>query len=178
MSNREDVTIPVNPRTGRPAGYAFVTVSTSHDADRAISQLSGTEIFERKVSIQRARAGDTEAPKSGNTAAKEVASTPDEKHREGFHSNRSAKAKDKREESDVLQESSENTSPREVQAAAPVNWNAVNTTKIRTSLGGSIGKVKDLIDQSTPTNGGGEKEEEPSDRDVGELAPVQSLIVN
>ena len=51
----ESVSIPKNPRTDRPVGYAFVDLSTPSEADRAIAELSGKEILERKVSVQLAR---------------------------------------------------------------------------------------------------------------------------
>ncbi len=51
----ESVSIPKNPRTDRPVGYAFVDVSTPSEAERAITELSGKEIKERKVSVQIAR---------------------------------------------------------------------------------------------------------------------------
>lgn len=51
----ESVSIPKNPRTDRPVGYAFVDLSTPSEAERAIGELSGKEILERKVSVQLAR---------------------------------------------------------------------------------------------------------------------------
>ncbi|ERS96762.1 rnp domain containing protein [Sporothrix schenckii 1099-18] len=61
----ESVSIPKNPRTERPVGYAFVDLSTPTEADRAVTELSGKEILERKVSVQLARkpeaAGEKEA---------------------------------------------------------------------------------------------------------------------
>ncbi|ROW09367.1 hypothetical protein VMCG_02569 [Cytospora schulzeri] len=51
----EGVTIPKNPRTERSVGYAFVDLSTPTEAERAIAELSGKEILERKVSVQLAR---------------------------------------------------------------------------------------------------------------------------
>ncbi|KAK5998282.1 Single-stranded TG1-3 DNA-binding protein [Cladobotryum mycophilum] len=51
----ESVSIPKNPRTDRPVGYAFVDLSTPNEAERAITELSGQEILERKVSVQLAR---------------------------------------------------------------------------------------------------------------------------
>ncbi|KAI0840769.1 RNA-binding domain-containing protein [Hypoxylon sp. FL0890] len=51
----ESVSIPKNPRTDRPVGYAFVDLSTPTEAERAIAELSGKEILERKVSVQLAR---------------------------------------------------------------------------------------------------------------------------
>ena len=52
---RESVSIPKNPRTDKPVGYAFVDLSTPSEAERAINELSGKEILERKVSVQLAR---------------------------------------------------------------------------------------------------------------------------
>lgn len=51
----ESTSIPKNPRTDRPVGYAFVDLSTPSEAERAITELSGKEILERKVSVQLAR---------------------------------------------------------------------------------------------------------------------------
>ncbi|EEQ84598.1 hypothetical protein RJZ56_004358 [Blastomyces dermatitidis] len=51
----ENTSIPVNPRTNRPVGYAFVDLATAHEAQAAIAELSGKEILERKVSVQLAR---------------------------------------------------------------------------------------------------------------------------
>jgi len=51
----ESTSIPKNPRTDRPVGYAFVDLSTPSEAERAIAELSGKEILERKVSVQLAR---------------------------------------------------------------------------------------------------------------------------
>lgn len=55
-------------------------------------------------------------------------------------------------------------SPQSVQAAPPVNWNAVNT-KIRTTLGGSAGKVKTVVEE--PSLGDGGHKEAENDRDLG-----------
>ncbi|KAF2836829.1 RNA-binding domain-containing protein [Patellaria atrata CBS 101060] len=51
----ESTSIPTNPRTTRPVGYAFVDLSTPSEADRAITELNGKSILDRKVSIQLAR---------------------------------------------------------------------------------------------------------------------------
>jgi len=55
----ESVSIPKNPRTDRPVGYAFVDLSTPSEAERAIAELSGKEVLERKVSVQLARKPET-----------------------------------------------------------------------------------------------------------------------
>jgi RNA recognition motif-containing protein len=54
-SYSESTSIPKNPRTDRPVGYAFVDLATAAEADKAIAELSGKEILERKVSVQLAR---------------------------------------------------------------------------------------------------------------------------
>ena len=54
-SDSETTSIPTNPRTTRPVGYAFVDVSTPSEAERAISDLNGSTILDRKVSVQLAR---------------------------------------------------------------------------------------------------------------------------
>lgn len=51
----ETTSIPTNPRTTRPVGYAFVDVSTPSEAERAINELNGKTIMDRKVSVQLAR---------------------------------------------------------------------------------------------------------------------------
>jgi RNA recognition motif-containing protein len=50
--NSDSATIPTNPRTGRPVGYAFVDLKSASDAQKAIDELSGKEILDRKVSVQ------------------------------------------------------------------------------------------------------------------------------
>ncbi|KIX97990.1 uncharacterized protein Z520_06069 [Fonsecaea multimorphosa CBS 102226] len=54
----ESTSIPVNPRTNRPVGYAFVDLKSAEEAEKAIENLSGKEILERKVSVQVARKPD------------------------------------------------------------------------------------------------------------------------
>ncbi|KAA8617396.1 rnp domain protein [Pyrenophora tritici-repentis] len=57
----ESTTIPTNPRTSRPVGYAFVALSTPSEAERAIAELNGKAILDRKVSIQLARTPEAHA---------------------------------------------------------------------------------------------------------------------
>ena len=54
-ASSESKSIPTHPHSQRPVGYAFVDLSTSSEAQRAISELSGKEILSRKVSVQLAR---------------------------------------------------------------------------------------------------------------------------
>jgi RNA recognition motif-containing protein len=70
----ESVAIPVNPRTNRPVGYAFVDLATAHEAQDAIQQLSGKEILERKVSVQVARKPEPAEAKEGAVSGGEGAS--------------------------------------------------------------------------------------------------------
>ncbi|KAF2653188.1 RNA-binding domain-containing protein [Lophiostoma macrostomum CBS 122681] len=64
----ESTTIPTNPRTSRPVGYAFVALSTPTEAERAIAELNGKAILDRKVSIQLARTPEAHAEGSGSGA--------------------------------------------------------------------------------------------------------------
>ncbi|KAF2144229.1 uncharacterized protein K452DRAFT_349966 [Aplosporella prunicola CBS 121167] len=57
----ESTSIPTNPRTTRPVGYAFVDLSTPSEAERAIAELNGKAILDRKVSIQLARKPEAHA---------------------------------------------------------------------------------------------------------------------
>ena len=70
----ESTSIPTNPRTTRPVGYAFVDLSTSTEAQRAISELSGKEILNRKVSVQLARKPEAATEKGDGAAGGEGAS--------------------------------------------------------------------------------------------------------
>lgn len=64
ISCSEEATIPTNPRTSRPVGYAFVDLKKAEDAQKAIENLSGKDILERKVSVQLARNPEAQAPKT------------------------------------------------------------------------------------------------------------------
>jgi RNA recognition motif-containing protein len=64
----ESTTIPTNPRTSRPVGYAFVALSTPSEAERAIAELNGKAILDRKVSIQLARTPEAHAEGAGSGA--------------------------------------------------------------------------------------------------------------
>lgn len=63
----ETTSIPTNPRTTRPVGYAFVDVSTPTEAERAINDLNGKTILDRKVSVQLARKPEPAAEKTATT---------------------------------------------------------------------------------------------------------------
>jgi RNA recognition motif-containing protein len=59
----EAVTIPKNPRTEKAVGYAFVDLSAPSESERAIQELAGKEILERKVSVQLAHRPDAAVEK-------------------------------------------------------------------------------------------------------------------
>ena len=65
----ESTSIPTNPRTTRPVGYAFVDLSSADDSQRAIADLSGKEILERKVSVQLARKPEAAGEKAEAAAS-------------------------------------------------------------------------------------------------------------
>lgn len=69
MALSESTSIPLNPRTTRPVGYAFVDLSSAEDAQKAIAELSGKEVQERKVSVQLARKPETAAEKAEAAAS-------------------------------------------------------------------------------------------------------------
>lgn len=77
----ETTSIPTNPRTTRPVGYAFVDVSTPSEAERAINDLNGKSILDRKVSVQLARkpepavTGDAENVEGGEGQQRRRSST-------------------------------------------------------------------------------------------------------
>lgn len=66
------MSIPINPRTTRPVGYAFVDVSTPSEADRAISELKGKTILDRVMSIQLARNPNEPKPNAKAEATTET----------------------------------------------------------------------------------------------------------
>ncbi|KAJ5134679.1 ATPase of 26S proteasome regulatory subunit 4 [Penicillium atrosanguineum] len=79
----ESTSIPVNPRTNRPVGYAFVDLATAHEASAAIEGLSGKEILSRKVSVQLARKPEPAEAKEGAASGGEGASGNEGRKRTG-----------------------------------------------------------------------------------------------
>lgn len=108
----ESVSIPTNPRTGRAVGYAFVDLHTKEEAERAITELSGQEVLERKVSVQAARrpgAQTSGGAKDGEAAGVDV---HEKKGRGKFGSKRKPRARG------VKNRGVQNGAP---EAEAPVN---------------------------------------------------------
>lgn len=79
----ESTSIPVNPRTNRPVGYAFVDLATATEATAAIESLSGKEILARKVSVQLARKPEPTEAKEGAASGGEGASGNEGRKRTG-----------------------------------------------------------------------------------------------
>lgn len=74
----ESISIPKNPRTDRPVGYAFVDLATTSEAERAITELSGKGILERKVSVQLARKPEPIVEKSATNGTEGTTGTEPE----------------------------------------------------------------------------------------------------
>jgi RNA recognition motif-containing protein len=53
--NVEEVVIIVDRDTGRPRGFAFVTMASSKEALSAIQELNGTELDGRNITVSEAR---------------------------------------------------------------------------------------------------------------------------
>jgi len=53
----QSVRIPINPRTTRPVGYAFVDLYIPSQLEQAVSELDGKSLVDRKVSVQLAKPG-------------------------------------------------------------------------------------------------------------------------
>ncbi|KAI9751136.1 MAG: hypothetical protein M4579_006188 [Chaenotheca gracillima] len=89
----ESTSIPTNPRTNRPVGYAFVDLSTPTEAERAIAELSGKEILERKVSVQLARKPEPAGEKGDAASGGEGGSGGEGRRRGGARGRGRARAR-------------------------------------------------------------------------------------
>lgn len=114
--------IPTKPRTSRSVGFAFIDFATPQAADSARLQLSGEEILARKVSIQLAR-----KPVMTSTAG---TATDDRINGADGHM--------KDEESQHKSAGNANATKTDIYHA--LSWNPINGIRIRTTLGGSLGK--------------------------------------
>lgn len=107
-------------------------------------------------------------PDPGTAGAADVEdSIARSKHTEGYDGNRIVSVQEGAEVNNKLGESSEIISPQDMQAAPPVNWNTVNNIKIRTTLGGSLSKVKVSADKPSVANGS--QQEVEDDRALGQF---------
>jgi RNA recognition motif-containing protein len=55
FGNVEQVKIVTDRETGQPRGFAFVEMTSAGDAQKAISQLNGTELHGRALNVNEAR---------------------------------------------------------------------------------------------------------------------------
>lgn len=56
----------LDPRTGEPRGFGFVTFETAEEADRAMNALDGKEFFGNYLKISKAKRGRPHPPTHGN----------------------------------------------------------------------------------------------------------------
>lgn len=61
----QEVNIVTDRATGRPRGFAFVTMSTPEEAQAAISGLSGHNLNGRDITVTEARPREERAPGGG-----------------------------------------------------------------------------------------------------------------
>ncbi|KAL8707595.1 MAG: hypothetical protein Q9225_007729 [Loekoesia sp. 1 TL-2023] len=65
------IELPVNPRTSRPTGYAFVDLSSSDEVSRAVQLVNGRLVDGRKISVQLAKRSDgKKASKPGSLVSR------------------------------------------------------------------------------------------------------------
>ena len=63
----QEVNIVADRATGRPRGFAFVTMSTPEEAQAAISGLSGHNLNGRDITVTEARPREERAPGGGGS---------------------------------------------------------------------------------------------------------------
>jgi len=51
------VRIATDPYSGKPRGFAFVEMVSTEDADKAIAELNGAQLHDRKLDVNEARRG-------------------------------------------------------------------------------------------------------------------------
>lgn len=126
----ESTSIPVNPRTSRPVGYAFVDLKKADDAQKAIDALSGKDILERKVSVQLARKPDAEAPKATSTTEEgaEARKRSSGRGRGGRGRGRGGRTNSGREKTDAV-ESAETAPPNDEVLPLQEKTNEANQAK-------------------------------------------------
>lgn len=89
----ESTSIPISPRTGNAVGYAFVDLTSAEDVERAIEELSGKDLLDRKVSVQLARKNGAGGRRGGGGGGSEgengAAGDGQQSHQEGGRKHRS-----------------------------------------------------------------------------------------
>jgi cold-inducible RNA-binding protein len=61
----ESVNIITDRRSGRPRGFGFVEMATEEEAQAAISQLNGTTLDDRQISVAEARPQRSRSDRGG-----------------------------------------------------------------------------------------------------------------
>ncbi|HWD17871.1 MAG TPA: RNA-binding protein [Verrucomicrobiae bacterium] len=60
-----EVNIMMDRATNRPRGFAFVTMATPEDAEKAIQGMNGKDFDGRALTVNEARAREERPPRSG-----------------------------------------------------------------------------------------------------------------
>jgi RNA recognition motif-containing protein len=60
----------IRDETGRSKGFGFIEMSSDEDADKAVTNLNGTEFMGRKMIVNEARAQTEKGRTSGGTRGK------------------------------------------------------------------------------------------------------------
>ncbi|HEY0946036.1 MAG TPA: RNA-binding protein [Opitutaceae bacterium] len=60
-----DVYVAMDKMTGRPRGFAFVTMGTAEEAKAAAEKLNGADLGGRTLTVNEARPKDEGAPRGG-----------------------------------------------------------------------------------------------------------------
>ncbi|UJO16386.1 uncharacterized protein CLAFUR5_04662 [Fulvia fulva] len=68
------IDIPTDPQTKGPARYAFATMPTISEAERAVNELAGKTVMNRKVKVELARRGQKDAS-TGQASKRRKSST-------------------------------------------------------------------------------------------------------
>lgn len=64
--NVEEVAVITDRETGRPRGFAFVTMSNNSEGAAAVEQLNGTELDGRTIVVNEARPKSNDGPRRRN----------------------------------------------------------------------------------------------------------------
>src|ERR1041385_9072513 len=61
----QDVNLVTDRNTGRPRGFAFVTMATPEDAQKAMQALSGKDLHGRAITVTEARPREERGDRGG-----------------------------------------------------------------------------------------------------------------
>ncbi|KAL8645720.1 MAG: hypothetical protein Q9210_006552 [Variospora velana] len=103
----EHIRIPVNPRTSRSLGYAFVTLSNSYEAAGAVEQLCGSLHTDRKVSVQLARPGNAKQDSESKSRGSQSQAKAKVKEAATFDKGKKYSSKPRSNETSVFVDSSD-----------------------------------------------------------------------